>query len=41
MCEFEDIRGYLHIQAGVYQGKMFEHWELINAVWVTGKLQEL
>lgn len=41
MLSFEQIESAMHKWAHRFQGRRFEHWELINAVWEMGEVQKL
>lgn len=38
---FEQLKPALHKWAHHFQNEKYEHWELINAVWVMGSVQKL
>lgn len=38
---WKDVEKLMHFWAGKFQDKRFEHWELINAVWLRGRVQKV
>ena len=39
--QWKDVEKLMHYWAGNFQDRRFEHWELINAVWLRGRVQNV